>query len=533
MGNRLDGRVSLLMTAIIALFCLEDSAHFHVEAGRSGPGGRIPQASDPKKDDRKAPSQDQQSIPTPQSYKSNAELLAAMADYQSRCSKISRIYTIGKSVKGVPLTVLEISDFPGQYEPEPAFKYVGNMHGDEPSGRELLLYLAEWLCTNYLKEPKDPMATFIVENIHLHLLPSMNPDGYDRRTRNNANDVDLNRDFPDQYNPINNVENGRQPETLAIMKWIRNIPFTASASLHEGALVASYGWDGTVTGRTGYSETPDDAAFRHMASLYSQNNPVMKSSSEFLGGITNGASWYPLYGGMQDWNYIHGNCFEITIEMVEDKSPNISKIPELWQQHQQSLLELAASVAKTGVHGRVMSAVDGSPLQAKIVVKGNDKGINASATLGDYHRILPPNPSSSKNYELTAKFPGYISRQTTVVLSPWKATTLDFVLEPLPRKDAAPIQVPCVKQELAYHCAGARVAKGIGPWLPRQLVKNLDHQDMVSTVHVELFFVITAGTVVVVVAVAFFALARRRRSLTRGQSIRYQPMSPSSMRRKP
>lgn len=38
----------------------------------------------------------------------------------------------------------------------------------------------------------------IVENVHLHILPSLNPDGFTVRKRNNANNVDLNRDFPDQ-----------------------------------------------------------------------------------------------------------------------------------------------------------------------------------------------------------------------------------------------------------------------------------------------------------------------------------------------
>lgn len=38
----------------------------------------------------------------------------------------------------------------------------------------------------------------IVENVHLHILPSLNPDGFTARKRNNANNVDLNRDFPDQ-----------------------------------------------------------------------------------------------------------------------------------------------------------------------------------------------------------------------------------------------------------------------------------------------------------------------------------------------
>lgn len=34
----------------------------------------------------------------------------------------------------------------------PEVQYVGNMHGDEPLGRELVLLLADWLCDNYLKD---------------------------------------------------------------------------------------------------------------------------------------------------------------------------------------------------------------------------------------------------------------------------------------------------------------------------------------------------------------------------------------------
>lgn len=41
-------------------------------------------------------------------------------------------------------------------------------------------------------------ATSIVDGVHLHILPSMNPDGFLLRRRGNANNIDLNRDFPDQ-----------------------------------------------------------------------------------------------------------------------------------------------------------------------------------------------------------------------------------------------------------------------------------------------------------------------------------------------
>lgn len=175
-------------------------------------------------------------------YMSNTELEKAMKQFAHKCSAISRLYSIGKSVNGVNLWVLEISDNPGIEEPEPAFKFIGNVHGDEPVGRELLMHLANWLCNNYMT---DPLATLIIKNVHLHILPTMNPDGYSLKKRGNANNIDLNRDFPDQFFSVNNDLGLRQPETKAIMSWLKKIHFTASATLHGGALVANFPWDGS------------------------------------------------------------------------------------------------------------------------------------------------------------------------------------------------------------------------------------------------------------------------------------------------
>lgn len=59
-----------------------------------------------------------------------------MRDFARRCSHIAKLHApIGRSVRGVPLLVLELSDRPGREEPEPHFKYVANMHGDETGGR--------------------------------------------------------------------------------------------------------------------------------------------------------------------------------------------------------------------------------------------------------------------------------------------------------------------------------------------------------------------------------------------------------------
>lgn len=52
-------------------------------------------------------------------------------------------------------------------------------------------------------------------------------------------------------------------------------------------------------------------------------------------------------GGMQDWNYLNTNCFEVTIELGCVKYPWAKDLPNYWEQNRQSLLQFIHQVTNT------------------------------------------------------------------------------------------------------------------------------------------------------------------------------------------
>lgn len=350
-------------------------------------------------------------------YHSNQELVSQLKQIEDRCSNVAHVKDIGTSVNGFPLSVIVLRNdiANAAFHPLPAFRYIGNLHGDEPTGRQLLLALALWLCE---RNGADPKATSLLNRVELQLLPAANPDGFTQRVRENQNQRDLNRDFPEVINTTTSTrllspllrKGSEQPETVAIMDWAASRSFVASAALHEGALVANYPWDANETGEDGYAKCPDDTTFRFLASTYARKHRKMTEDVEFgaKGGITNGAEWYQISGSMQDWSYVDQQCMEITLELSSNKYPNQSSLPTLFEDNLQAMLELPLAAAWAGASGFVKD-IKGAPLVANISVVDISTHVTSSAAFGDFYRPLAPG-----QYMLVAEAYGYITGRHAV-----------------------------------------------------------------------------------------------------------------------
>ncbi|XP_054553402.1 probable carboxypeptidase X1 isoform X2 [Talpa occidentalis] len=372
-----------------------------------------------------------------------------MKQVNEQCPNITRIYSIGKSHQGLKLYVMEMSDHPGEHElGEPEVRYVAGMHGNEALGRELVLLLMQFLCLEFLRG--DPRVTRLLTETRIHLLPSMNPDGYETAFRRGSELVgwaegrwtqqyiDLNHNFADLNTQLweaednglvpNTVPNHHlplptyytlpnatvAPETRAVINWMERIPFVLSANLHGGELVVSYPFDMTRTpwAARELTPTPDEAVFRWLSTVYAGTNRAMQDpdrrpchSEDFSmrGNIINGADWHTVPGSMNDFSYLHTNCFEVTVELSCDKFPHELELPQEWENNKEALLTYLEQV-RMGIAGVVRDKdTELGIADAVIAVEGINHDVT-TAWGGDYWRLLTPG-----DYVVTASAEGYHS----------------------------------------------------------------------------------------------------------------------------
>ncbi|XP_024285171.1 probable carboxypeptidase X1 [Oncorhynchus tshawytscha] len=405
------------------------------------------------------------------------EMRKLMKSVSEACPDITHIYSIGKSHMGLKMYVMEISDHPGKHElGEPEFRYVAGMHGNEALGRELLLNLMQYICQEY--KLGNQRIVRLVKETRIHLLPSMNPDGYEMAFKKGSElagwalgrysyqGIDMNHNFADlnkvmwdaiefdfQNNDKSKLINHYIPipeyytsedafvalETRAVINWMQNIPFVLSANLHGGELVVTYPFDRTEDWAPhDDTPTPDNSFFRWLATVYASTNQVMSNPDrrpchnenfQRYNNIINGANWHTVQGSMNDFSYLHTNCFDVTVELSCDKFPHASELPIEWENNKESLLIYMEQVHR-GLKGVIRDKdTEAGIADAIIKVDDIDHHIRSVAD-GDYWRLLNPG-----EYEVTVSAEGYNpSTRMCRVMYEHYPTICDFRLTKTPKQ---------------------------------------------------------------------------------------------------
>ena len=111
-------------------------------------------------------------------YHDSEGLNAILANLHKAFPQLTKIYSLGKSVQGRELWVMEItSSKGGDADRKPGMYIDGNIHGNEVQAGEVVAYTAWYLCEMYGHLDK---VTELLDEKVFYLLPSINPDGRDQ-----------------------------------------------------------------------------------------------------------------------------------------------------------------------------------------------------------------------------------------------------------------------------------------------------------------------------------------------------------------
>lgn len=361
-------------------------------------------------------------------YPTYEAYVAMMEEFADTYSENCTLIELGTLDSGRKILLVRINN--GETEGKPKFLYGSTIHGDETTGYIMMLRLIDLLLT----QPDLPEVKNILDNIDLFVCPNANPDGTYRAgnhtvngaSRYNINGVDMNRNYPDPVDGPHPDGEDYAMETEMFMQLAEDYQFTMSAHYHGGAEVMNYPWDNT------YERHADDAWWQMVCREYADlaqaaaqsTDPYYMTDEE--NGITNGADWYRIGGGRQDYMNYYRQCREVTIECSTTKCPPASQLPTFWEYNYNSIFAYMNQVLY-GIHGTVKDAATQEPLEATIEILDHDQSYSIVETqlpMGNFHR-----PINAGTYTVEIKANGYLPVQKTVTVVDGETTILNVELE--------------------------------------------------------------------------------------------------------
>ncbi|RSK40437.1 M14 family zinc carboxypeptidase [Mangrovimonas spongiae] len=341
-------------------------------------------------------------------YPTYADYASQMQEFANNHSDICELVDIGGTTEGASggnkrLLFIKISDNITTQEAEPKLMYTSSMHGDEITGYPLMLDLIDYLITAYkdVAHPDHTRISNLINNSEVWINPMANPDGtYYQSASNtsvansrraNANGIDLNRNYPDNVaGPHANGHTSYELETQHFMTLADNNHFVLSANFHGGTEVVNYPWDNT------YTDHADSDWYFLISKEYAvncqDNSPSGYMDATYNNyqwpGVTEGADWYQVYGGRQDYMNFYHQCKETTIELSNTKVIPANQLENHWNYNKEALIEYLIQ-GTYGFQGYVKDANTNNPIEATITLVGHD-ALNShtvsSLPHGDFYR---------------------------------------------------------------------------------------------------------------------------------------------------
>jgi hypothetical protein len=125
-------------------------------------------------------------------HTSHDELMSFLYDVQAQSDRmLIRELAVTNEGRVMPLVILGSPPMatPGAawFSGKPTVFFTGNVHGNERAGREGSLQLIRELAAGELRP--------LLDRVNVLIVPTLNPDGAEHRTRTNSRGYDMNRDF--------------------------------------------------------------------------------------------------------------------------------------------------------------------------------------------------------------------------------------------------------------------------------------------------------------------------------------------------
>lgn len=220
------------------------------------------------------------------------------------------IVTLGTSVQGRPIEV-----YVRRLRSKNAIIIFGGFHGDEPKSISVARRLVEVLGNG----PR------VNRGVRWVVIPVVNPDGYEGRKRRNANQVDINRNFPTKNwtatskrsRMYGGSEPASEPETRAVIAAVKRYCPSRIITIHS------------INGgrQCNNFDGPGEAAAGVMG--------------RFNGYPVTASIGYPTPGSFGTWAGVERNIPTITLEL-----PSHHSLKRCWQDNRDALLAFVSGTSK-------------------------------------------------------------------------------------------------------------------------------------------------------------------------------------------